>query len=475
MPSEQSNTSAPTGSSITAPRTYPRRTLAAAATGGPRVSAPVPRTASATRTATRGTRAAAAPVKKATVTATAKSVAKPGAKKATVKTPVAKTPAKTSSRVSASGTATAMADDAATVIDDTASIEVLVKDGEPADPAKDGEPPEEVSAEYVWDDEEESEALRQARKDAEMTASADSVRAYLKQIGKVALLNAEEEVDLAKRIEAGLYAAERARINETESRKVSPQLRRDLNWIIRDGERAKNHLLEANLRLVVSLAKRYTGRGMAFLDLIQEGNLGLIRAVEKFDYTKGYKFSTYATWWIRQAITRAMADQARTIRIPVHMVEVINKLGRIQRELLQDLGREPTPEELAKEMDITPDKVLEIQQYAREPISLDQTIGDEGDSQLGDFIEDSEAVVAVDAVSFTLLQDQLTSVLQTLSEREAGVVRLRFGLTDGQPRTLDEIGQVYGVTRERIRQIESKTMSKLRHPSRSQVLRDYLD
>jgi RNA polymerase primary sigma factor len=329
-------------------------------------------------------------------------------------------------------------------------------------------------SDFVWD-EEESEALRQARKDAELTASADSVRAYLKQIGKVALLNAEEEVELAKRIEAGLYAAERMRRSIDAGEKVSPQLRRDLRWIVRDGERAKNHLLEANLRLVVSLAKRYTGRGMAFLDLIQEGNLGLIRAVEKFDYTKGYKFSTYATWWIRQAITRAMADQARTIRIPVHMVEVINKLGRIQRELLQDLGREPTPEELAKEMDITPEKVLEIQQYAREPISLDQTIGDEGDSQLGDFIEDSEAVVAVDAVSFTLLQDQLQSVLATLSEREAGVVRLRFGLTDGQPRTLDEIGQVYGVTRERIRQIESKTMSKLRHPSRSQVLRDYLD
>ena len=332
------------------------------------------------------------------------------------------------------------------------------------------------AAEFTWDEEdEESEALRQARKDAELTASADSVRAYLKQIGKVALLNAEQEVDLAKRIEAGLYASERLKQSEDGGQKVSPPLRRDLNWIVRDGERAKNHLLEANLRLVVSLAKRYTGRGMAFLDLIQEGNLGLIRAVEKFDYTKGYKFSTYATWWIRQAITRAMADQARTIRIPVHMVEVINKLGRIQRELLQDLGREPTPEELAKEMDITPEKVLEIQQYAREPISLDQTIGDEGDSQLGDFIEDSEAVVAVDAVSFTLLQDQLTSVLQTLSDREAGVVRLRFGLTDGQPRTLDEIGQVYGVTRERIRQIESKTMSKLRHPSRSQVLRDYLD
>ena len=331
------------------------------------------------------------------------------------------------------------------------------------------------SEDFTWDDEEESEALKQARKDAELTASADSVRAYLKQIGKVALLNAEEEVDLAKRIEAGLYSAERMRQFEEAGERLPNQMRRDLRWIKRDGERAKNHLLEANLRLVVSLAKRYTGRGMAFLDLIQEGNLGLIRAVEKFDYTKGYKFSTYATWWIRQAITRAMADQARTIRIPVHMVEVINKLGRIQRELLQDLGREPTPEELAKEMDITPDKVLEIQQYAREPISLDQTIGDEGDSQLGDFIEDSEAVVAVDAVSFTLLQDQLQAVLQTLSEREAGVVRLRFGLTDGQPRTLDEIGQVYGVTRERIRQIESKTMSKLRHPSRSQVLRDYLE
>jgi RNA polymerase primary sigma factor len=323
-----------------------------------------------------------------------------------------------------------------------------------------------ASGDFVWD-EEESEALRQARKDAELTASADSVRAYLKQIGKVALLNAEEEVELAKRIEAGLFAVEKMRESAEKGEKLPVAQRRDMTWICRDGNRAKNHLLEANLRLVVSLAKRYTGRGMAFLDLIQE--------VEKFDYTKGYKFSTYATWWIRQAITRAMADQARTIRIPVHMVEVINKLGRIQRELLQDLGREPTPEELAKEMDITPEKVLEIQQYAREPISLDQTIGDEGDIQLGDFIEDSEAVVAVDAVSFTLLQDQLQSVLETLSEREAGVVRLRFGLTDGQPRTLDEIGQVYGVTRERIRQIESKTMSKLRHPSRSQVLRDYLD
>ncbi|RAV13262.1 RNA polymerase sigma factor [Mycolicibacterium sp. GF69] len=349
-------------------------------------------------------------------------------------------------------------------------------DAAAADDEEIAEPSEKdkASGDFVWD-EEESEALRQARKDAELTASADSVRAYLKQIGKVALLNAEEEVELAKRIEAGLYATQLMAELVEKGEKLPAAQRRDMMWICRDGDRAKNHLLEANLRLVVSLAKRYTGRGMAFLDLIQEGNLGLIRAVEKFDYTKGYKFSTYATWWIRQAITRAMADQARTIRIPVHMVEVINKLGRIQRELLQDLGREPTPEELAKEMDITPEKVLEIQQYAREPISLDQTIGDEGDSQLGDFIEDSEAVVAVDAVSFTLLQDQLQSVLETLSEREAGVVRLRFGLTDGQPRTLDEIGQVYGVTRERIRQIESKTMSKLRHPSRSQVLRDYLD
>ncbi|OBH89646.1 RNA polymerase sigma factor [Mycobacterium sp. E2733] len=361
--------------------------------------------------------------------------------------------------------------------DEEAAAPAAVATAAPADEDEEiAEPSEKdkASGDFVWD-EDESEALRQARKDAELTASADSVRAYLKQIGKVALLNAEEEVELAKRIEAGLYATQLMAEMAERGDKLPAAQRRDMMWICRDGDRAKNHLLEANLRLVVSLAKRYTGRGMAFLDLIQEGNLGLIRAVEKFDYTKGYKFSTYATWWIRQAITRAMADQARTIRIPVHMVEVINKLGRIQRELLQDLGREPTPEELAKEMDITPEKVLEIQQYAREPISLDQTIGDEGDSQLGDFIEDSEAVVAVDAVSFTLLQDQLQSVLETLSEREAGVVRLRFGLTDGQPRTLDEIGQVYGVTRERIRQIESKTMSKLRHPSRSQVLRDYLD
>jgi RNA polymerase primary sigma factor len=302
-------------------------------------------------------------------------------------------------------------------------------------------------------------------------ATADPVKDYLKQIGKVPLLNAEQEVELAKRIEAGLFSEEKL----GRDVKVSAKLLDELEWIAEDGRRAKNHLLEANLRLVVSLAKRYTGRGMLFLDLIQEGNLGLIRAVEKFDYTKGYKFSTYATWWIRQAITRAMADQARTIRIPVHMVEVINKLARVQRQMLQDLGREPTPEELAKELDMTPEKVIEVQKYGREPISLHTPLGEDGDSEFGDLIEDSEAIVPADAVSFTLLQEQLHAVLDTLSEREAGVVSMRFGLTDGQPKTLDEIGKVYGVTRERIRQIESKTMSKLRHPSRSQVLRDYLD
>ena len=333
-------------------------------------------------------------------------------------------------------------------------------------------------------------------------ATADPVKDYLKQIGKVALLNAELEVELAKQVEAGLFAEE---LRDTAMQPMSATKRkivcdvcglppmqsytvvqsagyddittcdRCLGKVINTGRRAKDHLLEANLRLVVSLAKRYTGRGMLFLDLIQEGNLGLIRAVEKFDYTKGYKFSTYATWWIRQAITRAMADQARTIRIPVHMVEVINKLARVQRQMLQDLGREPTPEELARELDMTPEKVVEVQKYGREPISLHTPLGEEGDSEFGDLIEDSEAIVPSDAVSFTLLQEQLEGVLDTLSEREAGVVRMRFGLTDGQPKTLDEIGKVYGVTRERIRQIESKTMAKLRHPSRSQVLRDYLD
>ena len=467
-------------------KALPAKTVSAKAVSAKAVSA---KAVSAKAVSAKAVSAKAVPAKAATKSAPAKSATKPATAKA------ARGSVKNQAE-SAEGELLVEDLDLAVEPDIDVAEEIVIEDLEDvvveeagvvvavvtAGPATDGEDDDvaepsdkdKASGDFVWD-EEESEALRQARKDAELTASADSVRAYLKQIGKVALLNAEEEVELAKRIEAGLYATQKMTEVAERGKKLPVQQRRDMTWICRDGDRAKNHLLEANLRLVVSLAKRYTGRGMAFLDLIQEGNLGLIRAVEKFDYTKGYKFSTYATWWIRQAITRAMADQARTIRIPVHMVEVINKLGRIQRELLQDLGREATPEELAKEMDITPEKVLEIQQYAREPISLDQTIGDEGDSQLGDFIEDSEAVVAVDAVSFTLLQDQLQSVLETLSEREAGVVRLRFGLTDGQPRTLDEIGQVYGVTRERIRQIESKTMSKLRHPSRSQVLRDYLD
>ncbi len=304
-------------------------------------------------------------------------------------------------------------------------------------------------------------------------ATADPVKDYLKQIGKVPLLNAAEEVELAMRIEAGLFAEEK--LSHMTAAEKSNQLGLDLQWVARDGQRAKSHLLGANLRLVVSLAKRYTGRGMQFLDLIQEGNLGLIRAVEKFDYTKGFKFSTYATWWIRQAITRAMADQARTIRIPVHMVEVINKLARVQRQMLQDLGREPTPEELSRELDMTPEKVIEVQKYGREPISLHTPLGEDGDSEFGDLIEDTEAVVPADAVGFTMLQRQLESLLDSLSEREAGVIRMRFGLGDGQPKTLDQIGDTFGVTRERIRQIESKTMAKLRHPSRSQSLRDYLE
>ncbi|GAA2918185.1 RNA polymerase primary sigma factor [Microbacterium keratanolyticum] len=304
-------------------------------------------------------------------------------------------------------------------------------------------------------------------------ATADPVKDYLKQIGKVALLNAAEEVELAMRIEAGLFAEEK--LSTMSDAEKNSQLGLDLQWVARDGQRAKSHLLGANLRLVVSLAKRYTGRGMQFLDLIQEGNLGLIRAVEKFDYTKGFKFSTYATWWIRQAITRAMADQARTIRIPVHMVEVINKLARVQRQMLQDLGREPTPEELSRELDMTPEKVVEVQKYGREPISLHTPLGEDGDSEFGDLIEDTEAVVPADAVGFTMLQRQLEQLLDSLSEREAGVIRMRFGLGDGQPKTLDQIGDTFGVTRERIRQIESKTMAKLRHPSRSQSLRDYLE
>ena len=319
---------------------------------------------------------------------------------------------------------------------------------------------------------EKDETDEPAQKVTVAGATSDPVKDYLKQIGKVALLNAEQEVDLAKRIEAGLYAEH---LLKTEQDTMTPKQARELHWVVSDGQTAKNHLLEANLRLVVSLAKRYTGRGMLFLDLIQEGNLGLIRAVEKFDYSKGYKFSTYATWWIRQAITRAMADQARTIRIPVHMVEVINKLARVQRQMLQDLGREPTPDELAMELDMTPEKVAEVQKYGREPISLHTPLGEDGDSEFGDLIEDSEAVVPADAVSFMMLQEQLHRVLDTLSDRESGVIEMRFGLQDGQPKTLDEIGRRYGVTRERIRQIESKTMSKLRHPARSQSLRDYLN
>ncbi|MDT0214748.1 RNA polymerase sigma factor [Rothia sp. ARF10] len=358
-------------------------------------------------------------------------------------------------------------DTAADATDDSTDSEDS-DESEDGDKAKTEAAPESAGGFVLRDDDEEDAPVQQV---VTAGATADPVKDYLKQIGKVALLNAEQEVELAKRIEAGLFAEERLNSGD----KIDMKLKRELWWIAQDGKNAKNHLLEANLRLVVSLAKRYTGRGMLFLDLIQEGNLGLIRAVEKFDYTKGYKFSTYATWWIRQAITRAMADQARTIRIPVHMVEVINKLARVQRQMLQDLGREPTPEELALELDMTPEKVVEVQKYGREPISLHTPLGEDGDSEFGDLIEDSEAVVPADAVSFTLLQEQLHSVLDTLSEREAGVVSMRFGLTDGQPKTLDEIGKVYGVTRERIRQIESKTMSKLRHPSRSQALRDYLD
>ncbi|MGY0491261.1 RNA polymerase sigma factor [Streptomyces sp. WG-D5] len=388
----------------------------------------------------------AAPAKKAVAK-------KAPAKKAAAKKTVAK-------KTAAKKTAAKKDDD---LLEDEATEET------PAAPAKAGEEETPEGQGFVLSDEDEDDAP--AQQVAAAGATADPVKDYLKQIGKVPLLNAEQEVELAKRIEAGLFAEDKL----ANADKLAPKLKRELEIIAEDGRRAKNHLLEANLRLVVSLAKRYTGRGMLFLDLIQEGNLGLIRAVEKFDYTKGYKFSTYATWWIRQAITRAMADQARTIRIPVHMVEVINKLARVQRQMLQDLGREPTPEELAKELDMTPEKVIEVQKYGREPISLHTPLGEDGDSEFGDLIEDSEAVVPADAVSFTLLQEQLHSVLDTLSEREAGVVSMRFGLTDGQPKTLDEIGKVYGVTRERIRQIESKTMSKLRHPSRSQVLRDYLD
>ena len=338
--------------------------------------------------------------------------------------------------------------------------------------------PKEKGAFVVSDNDEDDEALlanpgvNPKRRVVTTGATADPVKDYLKQIGRVSLLNAEQEVDLSERIEAGLYAQH---LLDTESDTMEFRRKRELKWAAADGKKAKDHLLEANLRLVVSLAKRYTGRGMLFLDLIQEGNLGLIRAVEKFDWKKGFKFSTYATWWIRQAITRAMADQARTIRVPVHMVEVINKLSRVQRQMLQDLGREPTPDELARELDMPVEKVQEVQKYGREPISLHTPLGEDGDSEFGDLIEDTDAIAPSEAVAFSLLQEQFRQVLETLSPREAGVIKMRYGLEDGQPKTLDDIGRVYGVTRERIRQIESKTMSKLRHPSRSQTLRDFLD
>ncbi|GAB2679889.1 RNA polymerase sigma factor [Thalassiella azotivora] len=439
-------------------------------------------TTTATRPAKKAAPAAAEPVDDAAEAAPAeatpaKAPARKAAKKASgdgaaprkaaARKAAAAKPA-TAKKAAASKGASAKADPATAADPEAAADDENEPDLATAEAAAPGEEPKEGESFVLSDDDDEDAPAVQV---ATAGATADPVKDYLKQIGKVALLNAEQEVELAKRIEAGLFAEEKLNSGE----KLDTKLKRELQWIAHDGRRAKNHLLEANLRLVVSLAKRYTGRGMLFLDLIQEGNLGLIRAVEKFDYTKGYKFSTYATWWIRQAITRAMADQARTIRIPVHMVEVINKLARVQRQMLQDLGREPTPEELAKELDMTPEKVVEVQKYGREPISLHTPLGEDGDSEFGDLIEDSEAVVPADAVSFTLLQEQLHSVLDTLSEREAGVVSMRFGLTDGQPKTLDEIGKVYGVTRERIRQIESKTMSKLRHPSRSQVLRDYLD
>ncbi|GAA3719697.1 hypothetical protein GCM10022399_40150 [Terrabacter ginsenosidimutans] len=463
-------------STAAATKSATRTTTAATKTAAKKTAAKT----TAGPTGEESTSVAATTTKKAATNAgVAKAAAKPAPAK---KTATKKTAAKkaTASGEGAAGAAGAgdEADDAEPEDAPVAELEdVVVEPVEDADedseegatPAAAAKAEETEESGFVIRDDDEDDAPAQQVVTA--GATADPVKDYLKQIGKVALLNAEQEVELAKRIEAGLFAEEKLNSGD----KIDMKLKRELWWIAQDGKKAKNHLLEANLRLVVSLAKRYTGRGMLFLDLIQEGNLGLIRAVEKFDYTKGYKFSTYATWWIRQAITRAMADQARTIRIPVHMVEVINKLARVQRQMLQDLGREPTPEELAKELDMTPEKVVEVQKYGREPISLHTPLGEDGDSEFGDLIEDSEAVVPADAVSFTLLQEQLHSVLDTLSEREAGVVSMRFGLTDGQPKTLDEIGKVYGVTRERIRQIESKTMSKLRHPSRSQVLRDYLD
>ena len=488
-----------TAKSATAKTTAKRATKAPAKAADPapaeattepaakKAAAKAPAKTTATATAKAPTKAAAKAPAKTAATAAAKAPAKSAAKAAT---PAKKSAAKKAASAT-DGTQDETTEDEVDEAPEDIEEEAVAIEPEAADTpddasetedSEDGEDEEgnakpkaeeesDDSAGFVIRDDDEDDAPAQQVVTA--GATADPVKDYLKQIGKVALLNAEQEVELAKRIEAGLFAEEK--LSAMSSSDKFTKLGRELHWIAQDGKKAKNHLLEANLRLVVSLAKRYTGRGMLFLDLIQEGNLGLIRAVEKFDYTKGYKFSTYATWWIKQAITRAMADQARTIRIPVHMVEVINKLARVQRQMLQDLGREPTPEELARELDMTPEKVVEVQKYGREPISLHTPLGEDGDSEFGDLIEDSEAVVPADAVSFTLLQEQLHSVLDTLSEREAGVVAMRFGLTDGQPKTLDEIGKVYGVTRERIRQIESKTMSKLRHPSRSQVLRDYLD
>ncbi len=418
-----------------------------------------------------GTKAAAKPATKAAAGTKTTAAKKPAAKKASTKAAGAVDETEADEPVDVTDVDEVVVED---VKDDVETPETDDESTDVKDEAEEGKP--EAVAEPLptgalvlraVDDEDDIPVYSQAI----TGATADPVKDYLKQIGKVALLNAAEEVELAMRIEAGLFAEDKL----ANTPNLSKEAERELRWVARDGQRAKSHLLGANLRLVVSLAKRYTGRGMQFLDLIQEGNLGLIRAVEKFDYTKGFKFSTYATWWIRQAITRAMADQARTIRIPVHMVEVINKLARVQRQMLQDLGREPTPEELSRELDMTPEKVVEVQKYGREPISLHTPLGEDGDSEFGDLIEDTEAVVPADAVGFTMLQKQLESLLDSLSEREAGVIRMRFGLGDGMPKTLDQIGDTFGVTRERIRQIESKTMAKLRHPSRSQSLRDYLE
>jgi RNA polymerase primary sigma factor len=483
-----------------APKTAAAKT-AAAKTATATKAAPVLKSPAPTTAAAKAPAAKAAPAKAAAAKAPAAkaapavkaSAAKPAAKTAAAK-PAAKA-VKGATDEELDGDVDELDDDVVVVDDDEDDdTDVVVVEEVDAEGDKDAPVDADADAADDGDDDDESGstgndeplptgAIRLSMTDDEdevpvysaaiTGATADPVKDYLKQIGKVALLNAAEEVELAMRIEAGLFAEEKLS-HMTDAEKRS-QLGRELSWVARDGQRAKSHLLGANLRLVVSLAKRYTGRGMQFLDLIQEGNLGLIRAVEKFDYTKGFKFSTYATWWIRQAITRAMADQARTIRIPVHMVEVINKLARVQRQMLQDLGREPTPEELSRELDMTPEKVIEVQKYGREPISLHTPLGEDGDSEFGDLIEDTEAVVPADAVGFTMLQKQLESLLDSLSEREAGVIRMRFGLGDGMPKTLDQIGDTFGVTRERIRQIESKTMAKLRHPSRSQSLRDYLE